>query len=338
MAKRTDKAVEIFSNLHFGKIDEKSAEVAGARKAIQSLAQNPTPANRYEIAQLIGFIVNDIINQKVQYLQLLADTKNVAIGEKAYFKIKKSGVQAYIQAKNGTTERSRIYNAYTSIETKEVSARPYVNLYELAAGKMNFDELINDAADEMEKKMVQNIEATLYAAFGAYNYPFYASGSGFVAATVDPMIRAFRRWGNVTLLGDPVLLQKIADATGFTTTTDTKQFADTTIVEQNQNGFIGRYKGANVVQLNNPFERGSLATTYSQGDEIDGQVLMIELLYIIPAGTVSPLKVVREGSVESMDAVSIDDNTMDVCLRQYFGSAVIYGDNPYLGVYEDTAL
>jgi hypothetical protein len=337
MAKRTDKAVEIFSNLHLGKIDEKSIEVQEARKAIQTLAQNPTPANRYEIAQLMGFIVNDIINQKTQYLQMLADTKNVSIGEKAYFKIKKSGVQAYIQAKNGTTERSRIYNAYTSIETKEVSARPYVNLYELAAGKVNFDELINDAADEMEKKMVQNIEATLYASFAAYNYPFYASGSGFVAATVDPMIRAFRRWGNVTLLGDPVLLQKIADSTGFTTTTSTKQFADSIIIEQNQNGFIGTYKGSNVIQMNNPFERGTLPSTVS-GSDVDGQVLMIELLYIIPAGTVSPLKVVIEGGVESMDAVSIDDNTMDVCLRQYFGSAVIYGDNPYLGVYEDTAL
>lgn len=338
MAKRTDKAVEVFSNLYFNKVEKDAVEVHEARTAIKELAKNPTPANRYEIAQLMGYVVSDIIDQKTQYLNLLAETQNVAIGEKAYFKIKKSGVQAYIQAKNATTERSRIYNAYTSIETKEVSARPYVNLYELASGKVNFDELINDAADEMEKAMVQNIEGTLYAAFGAYNYPFYASGSGFVQATVDPMIRAFMRWGKVSLLGDPVLLQKIASSTGFTTATDTKQFADQYIVEQNENGFIGKYKGANVIQLNNPFERGALATTYSQGDEIDGQVLKIELLYIIPSGTQSPLKVVKEGSVESMDATNIDDNTMEVCLRQYFGSAVIYGDNPYLGVYEDTAL
>lgn len=337
MAKRTDKAVEVFSNLHFGKIDSTNIEVQEARTAIKELAKNPTPANRYEIAQLMGFVVSDIIDQKTQYLSLLSEMQNVSIGEKAYFKIKKSGVQAYIQAKNATTERSRIYNAYTSIETVEVSARPYVNLYELASGKVNFDELINDAADEMEKKMVQNIEGTLYAAFGAYNYPFYATGSGFVSATVDPMIRAFSRWGKVSLLGDPVLLQKIADSTGFTTTTSTKQFADSIIIEQNTNGYIGTYKGANVIQLNNPFERGALPTT-SQGSDVDGQVLKIELLYIIPSGTQSPLKVVKEGSVESMDATNIDDNTMEVCLRQYFGSAVVYGDNPYLGIYEDSAL
>lgn len=337
MAKRTDKAVEIFSALGMKKIDKKSVEVSEAREAIRILAANPTPANRYEIAQLMGFVVNDIVNQRTQYLNIMADTKSVGIGEKAYFKIKKSGVQAYIQAKNGTTERSRIYNAYTSIETKEVSARPYVNLYELASGKINFDELINDAADEMEKLMVQNIEATLYASFAAYSYPFYATGSGFVAATVDPMIRAFRRWGAVSLFGDTVLLQKIAESTGFTTATDTKQFAESLIVEQNENGYIGKYKGANVVQMENPFERGSLPTT-STGSDVDGQVLKIELLYIIPGGTVSPLKVVNEGDIESMDTTNIDDNTMDVCLRKYFGSAVVYGDNPYLGVYEDTAL
>ena len=247
MARKTDKAVEIFSNLGLNTINKNSPEVAEARSVIKQLASNPTPNNRYEISQLMGFIVNDIISQRTQYIEILADTQNVGIGEKAYFKIKKSGVQAYIQSKNGTTERSRIFNAYTSIETVEVSARPYVNLYELASGKVNFDELINDAAEEMEKKMVQNIESTLYAAFSGYNYPFYSSGSGFVQATVDPVLRAISRWGKPSMFGDIVLLQKMAESTGFTTTTSTKQYADTLIVEQNQNGFIGTYKGANVI-------------------------------------------------------------------------------------------
>lgn len=337
MARKTDKAVEIFSNLGLNTINKNSPEVAEARSVIKQLASNPTPNNRYEISQLMGFIVNDIISQRTQYIEILADTQNVGIGEKAYFKIKKSGVQAYIQSKNGTTERSRIFNAYTSIETVEVSARPYVNLYELASGKVNFDELINDAAEEMEKKMVQNIESTLYAAFSGYNYPFYSSGSGFVQATVDPVLRAISRWGKPSMFGDIVLLQKMAESTGFTTTTSTKQYADTLIVEQNQNGFIGTYKGANVIQMVNPFERGSLPTTVS-GSDVDGQVLKIELLYMLPSGMQSPLKVVNEGDIESMDAQNIDDNTMEVCLRKYFGSAVIYGDNPYMAVYEDTSL
>jgi hypothetical protein len=89
--------------------------------------------------------------------------------------------------------------------------------------------------------------------------------------------------------------------------------------------------------MNNPFERGVL-TNPGTGNEVDGQVLKIDVLYIVPGGSQSPIKVVNEGGVESMDAINIDDNTMEVSLRKYFGSAVIYGDNPYMGMYEDTSL
>jgi hypothetical protein len=328
MALKNDKAVEVFSALHLNKIKDSEVEVAEARAAIRELAKNPNPINRYEIAQLLAFVVNDIINQKTQYIDLFADVKRVAIGEKAMFKIKKSGIKAYLQAKNGTTHRSRIMNAYQDVDTIEVSARPYVNLYELAAGKVNFDECITDAADEMEKKIVQEIEATLYAAFSGYSSPSYASGSGIVAATIDPMIRAMQRLGNTSIIGDINCIYKLADLSGFTVATTTYQFNDAAIAEFNKNGFIGNYKGSSVVKLNNPFARGSLSTT----------VLKQDLLYIVPSGAEMPLKVVMEGDVESMDQTNINDNTMEVQLRKYFGSAIIYGDNPQIAVYEDTSL
>ena len=328
MALRNDKAVEVFSALHLNKIKDTEIEVSEARAAIRELAKNPNPINRYEIAQLLAFVVNDIINQKTNYIDMFADVKRVAIGEKALFKVKKSGIKAYLQAKNGTTHRSRIMNAYQDVDTIEVSARPFVNLYELAAGKVNFDECITDAADEMEKAMVQEIEATLYAAFSGYSSPSYASGSGVVAGTIDPMIRAMQRLGNVSIIGDINCIYKLADLTGFTVATSTLQFADSKIEEFHRNGFIGNYKGSNVVKLNNPFQRGSLSST----------VLKQDLLYLVPSGTESPLKVVMEGDVESMDSTNINDNTMEVQLRKYFGSAVIYGDNPQIAVYEDTSL
>lgn len=328
MALRTDKAVEVFSALHMNKIKDTEIEVREARTAMKELASNPSPQNRYEIAQLLAFSVNDIIDQKTNYIQLFGDVKRTNIGERAMFKTKKSGVQAFIQAKNGTTQRSRSLSAYTDVDTVEVSARPYVNLYELASGKVNFDENINDAADEMEKLMVQNIESTMYAAFSSYSSPNYGTGSGIVTGTLDPMIVAMQRLGNVVLVGDISVISKLAAETGFSAAASEKQYADPIIQEQNKNGFIGVYKSANVIKLNNPFVRGSLSDT----------VLKKNLLYIVPTGAESPLKVVEEGSVEAMDAINIDDNTMEVCLRKYFGSAVVYGDNPYLSIYNDASI
>jgi len=328
MALRTDKAVEIFSALHMNEIKSTEIEVSEARSAIKELAKNPTPNNRYEIAQLMAFVVNNVINMQTNYLDIFADVKRVGIGEKALFKAKKAGVKAYLQAKNGTTSRSRIMNTYTSLDTVEVSARPYVNLYELASGKVNFDECISDASAEMERAMVQMIESTLYTAFSGYSSPSYGSGSGIVSATFDPMMRAMQRMGNATLVGDISILHKLAVLTGFVTTGTTLNHSYNIIDEQNRNGFIGTYKGSSVVRLNNPFVRGSIATP----------VLREDLLYIIPQGAESPLKVVMEGEVESLDATNINDNTMEVCLRKYFGTGIIFGDNPYLAVYEDTSL
>jgi len=328
MALRTDKAVEVFSALHLNQIKESEIEVLEARSAIKELAKNPSPNNRYEISQLLAFVVNNIINTNTNYIDLFADTKRVGIGEKALFKVKKAGIEAFVQAKNGTTQRSRIMNAYQTVDTVEVSARPYVNLYELASGKVNFDECITDASNEMERKIVALIEATLYASFSGYSSPNYASGSGIVTATLDPMIRSMQRYGNVALLGDINIVSKLAEATGFTTYTSTKMFSNSIMDEFNKNGYIGAYKGASVSKLDNPFLRGSNTTP----------VLRQDLLYIVPQGAESPLKVVMEGDVESMDATNINDNTMEVNLRKYFGTAVIFGDNAYLGVYEDTAL
>jgi hypothetical protein len=45
-----------------------------------------------------------------------------------------------------------------------------------------------------------------------------------------------------------------------------------------------------------------------------------------------------EGNIEAMDQTNINDNTMEIQLRKYFGSAVIYGDYPQISVYEDLSL
>jgi len=329
MALRSDKAVEIFSALNLGQIKESEIEVREARSAIKELASNPNPINRYEIAQLMAYVVSNIINQKTNFLETIADVKSTSIGEKAMFKIKKNGIQAYIQAKNGTTARSKIMNAYTSIDTMEVSSRPYVNLYELAAGKVSFDEIINSASEEMVKKLVQNVEATLYAAFSGYSSPSYASGSGIVTGTLDPQIRSAMRFGNgVSLVGDINVVYKLAGATGFVTTTSVVQYSESVMNEFISNGVIGTYKGARVISLSNPFIASSLSDT----------VLRQDCLYIIPTGAEMPLKVVLEGGVESTEQTNMNDNTMEVCLRQYFGSAVISGDFPQIMVYEDTSL
>lgn len=79
-----------------------------AADMIKELTSDMNPHNRYQIAQLVGFSVNEIVKPKTQWLDLVADTKHVGFGDKAQFKTRLEGIRAFIQAKGSTTARSKV--------------------------------------------------------------------------------------------------------------------------------------------------------------------------------------------------------------------------------------
>lgn len=331
MAIKSDKAVQVFTASVLNKLTDKDVELAEARQVIQELAKNPTPANRYEIASLVAFAVDDVVNQRTQYLDLFADVQRVSPNEKAKFDVKLKGIQAFLSAKGATVERSRIYKKNVTLDTEAVIARPSVSFMDLAMGKVNFDEIIADAAYEMETKMVGRIQNIFYNGFSTYSTPNYANGAGLVKATLDAQIVAFQRLGvPVTLVGDHAVIAKLAELTGFTAATGTKQFAESIILDQNANGFVGVYNGCNVVKLVNPYVNGSFSET----------ILKADVLYIVPTGAPSmrPLKVAIENDIPPMDATNIDDRSYEMRLDKHFGAGLVFGDRAYMGIYEDTSL
>jgi hypothetical protein len=96
--------------------------------------------------------------------------------------------------------------------------------------------------------------------------------------------------------------------------------------EYYQTGRLGKYKGTTAVQLPNGYEK-------------DQSTLIMDkkLLFIVPNGYVSPLKILRRGDILSMEAQDIDTAHFELVLRQRFGAAVVYGNTPMLGVYLDSS-
>ncbi len=299
---------------------------------IQALASDPNPHNRYLIAQMVGFAVNEITHTATNWLDNLADVKRVGYGQKAQFKVRQEGIRAYVQAKGATPARSKVANKTMSLDTVSVSARPVVNLVELQTNQNAMTDLILDASYQMELAEYGLFQKTLNAAAKGWNSPYYATGSGLVKATLDPMIRHWYRISNAApaVIGDIDMTSKIAELTGFTASTTSKQFAEDIMMEQNSAGFIGVYNGAKVVNLINPLIDGT-----------DDSVFDRNKLFILPAGidaTMRPLKVVFEGDVQSQEGTDIDDKTYEIRLDQYVGAGVIVGDRPYVSVYEDSSI
>lgn len=78
-------AIEIFKDSKIvnvmvaqAKGERLDSEIANkADKVIKDLAANPNPHNRYQIAQLVGFAVNEILKPKSNWLDNIADVKRV---------------------------------------------------------------------------------------------------------------------------------------------------------------------------------------------------------------------------------------------------------------------
>lgn len=322
---KDSRIVEVFSRDLFKKeVDAK--ELQGAHEYIKELASNPSPDNRYEIAQIMSFIMNDALSQRVNYLEQVADVKTTALGEKAQFKVEIDGIKAMFQAKSASTERSKVANKFVTLETEEVSVRPTVNFLDLATGKVNLVDLAQKATVQMELAIVKRIQDAVYTAFSAMSTPNYATGAGVVKGTFDPILMAMTRaGGSASIVGDIEALSKFTAIAGFNDNVPAEL-----AVEHNQNGMIGSYLGGNLVKLNNPFQAGSLTDT----------VLDRGLVYVVPNGDASlrPIKVQLEGGVQTTDApVNINSKEVEFRFDQYVGVGVI-GVRKLLGVYEDSTL
>ena len=303
---------------------------ANADKLIKDLASDPNPNNKYQIAQLVKFGVNDIIKRDTNWLDLVADTKRVGFGDKAEFDVKLPGVKAFIQAKGATTPRTKNSRKAFTMETVSVSARPFINIVELQNGLANAADLINDASYQMEVAINRYVQDVLKSAAPNWNPPYYGTGTGIVKATFDPMVIHWARTtGGAAILGDIAALNKLAPLTGFTPTTNTNtQYANELILEQNAATFVGLYQGARCIGLVNQYAE----------DGTDAFVFDTDKLYILPTGIdagMRPLKVVFEGDVFSTEATNIDDLSWEIRLDQYFNAGIAYGDRPYMGVYLD---
>jgi len=302
-----------------------------ANQLIKDLASDPNPHNKYQIAQLVKFAVDDIVKRDTNWLENLADVKRVGFGDKADFDVKLPGIKAFIQAKGATTPRTKNARKTVSLETLSVSARPVINIVEMQNGLANAADVINDASYQMECAMNGYIENVLTTAAATWSSPYYGTGSGLVKSTLDPMVMHWIRvGGGAAIFGDIGENTKLAALTGFTANSTTQQFSGDIIREQNANAVIGTYLSAKVVNLMNPLKE----------DGTDGFIFDQKKLYIVPTGVdagMRPLKVVFEGDVFSTEATNIDDLSWEIRLDQYFGAAIAKGVRPYLSMYADSS-
>lgn len=295
-----------------------------AEQIIAELAQDMSPENRHQIAQVIGYTVNEMQQGALDFLNVIADQKNVGYGDKAAFNVKTGGIKAYFQAKGSTTPRSFVAGKQILVDTEEVSARPAINIMDLRTGRVKMADLIREANREITNKKLKKVEQVLHAAVQNFAAPFYGTGTGVDKAVLDKIVAYFRRLGPVSIIGDIEAVSKMAGIVGMEMGS-TMQRSDNMVDEYNENGFIGKYNGCNVIAMANAYEEGST-----------DPILNPNWLYIVPGNLSADgrnLKIVNEGGLSSFEAQDINDLVFEVRLDQWFGAAFVTGKLPTIGGY-----
>lgn len=295
-----------------------------AAQIIAELCEDMSPENRHQIAQVIGYTVNDMQQGALDFLNVVADQKNIGYGDKAAFNVKTGGIKAYFQAKGSTTPRSFVSGKQILVDTEEVSARPAINVMDLRTGRVKMADLIREANREITNKKLKKVEQVLHAAVANFTSPFYGTGTGVDKAVLDKIIAYFRRLGPVSIIGDIEAVGKLAGVVGMEMGNQ-MQRSDNMVNEFNENGFIGKYNGCNVIAMANAYEEGSTEP-----------ILNPNWLYIVPGNLSSDgrnLKIVNEGGMNSFEAQDINDLVFEVRLDQWFGAAFVTGKLPTIGGY-----
>lgn len=262
----------------------------------------------------MAYTVDELQQRELDFMNQIADIKNIAAGDKAVFNMKTGGIKAYVQAKGSTTKRSYVSERQVSLETVEISARPAINIVDLRTGRVNMADLIREANREITNKKLAMVEKTLHDSIDDYASPFYGTGNGIVKATLDGQLAYFRRLGPVTIMGDQAAVAQLVPLTGLVMNAGGTgdlftERSHGMIDEANENGYLGRYNGAAVI---------SMANTYFTGTT--SPVLATDWLYLIPGGMSADernLKIVNEGSVNAFESQNIDDLTYEVRLDQW---------------------
>ena len=326
--KRDSKLVKLMAaRVKNERID--SAQLEESNRIINELAQDMSPANRHQIAQIVGYTIDELQQHELDFLNTVADQKNIGYGDKAAFRVKTEGIKAYIQAKGSTTARSYVADKQVLLSTEEVSARPAINLMDLRTGRVNMADLIREANSEMTLKKLEKVQSVLHDAVSTYASPFYGTGTGVNKSVLDAQINYFRRLGPVTILGDIAAVGQMTSLSGMAMNSGDvvyMQRSDSMLDEASRNGYIGRYNACDVVAMTNAYRTGTTTP-----------ILDVNYLYIIPGGMTGDarnLKIVNEGSVSSVEGQDINDMVYEIRLDQWFGVGFVSGRLPTIGAYK----
>ena len=289
-------------------------------------------ANKNVLFQLIEEIANVVVPKKViAQFGSFAEVQSVNPGEKIVFK-QRTGVSrgkrfVTVAAEYGTYRTFNVDSRDITMSPRVYAGAAILELGDFLCGRVDMAELMDIIIEGLSDSIYREVQGALKAAIGAEDRPAAnkAVVAGFDAAEFDKIINTVAAYGDsVTIYCTRAFASTLYNAPGWAGDSNPM----TALQDYNdvrEMGYVGRYKGNNVVLLSQSFTDET--NTEKVADD--------QYAYIMPAGKEKPVKIGIEGGT-LIDEQRLQDGSVEVQAQHMFDVAVVA--NNYWGIYRNTEL
>ena len=281
-----------------------------------------------DLYEIIEEVANIVIPRKVlEQFGGFAEIRRKGYGEKISFTVR----TGKYRGKKFVTKAGDqgIYKTFT-LDNKELVMQPRVyagatrlEIEDFLLGRISMSELLDVLTEALEEKLYIEIQKALIASFNAPDRPDankYAA-DGLMMNEFDKLINTVRAYGDsVNIYCTFAFASKLYNNPGWTT-----KISDRDVEDIRNQGYVGTYKGCNVIILNQSFT-----------DDTNTETIVNDAYaYIMPVGAEKPVKIAFEGPTfvrNFTDAVL----SQEISLEQMFDVAVL--SHNYWAIYKDTSL
>lgn len=289
-------------------------------------------ANKNVLFQLIEEIANVVVPKKViAQFGSFAEIQHVNVGEKIVFK-QRTGVSrgkrfVTVAGEYGTYRTFNVDSRDITMSPRVYAGAAILELGDFLAGRVDMSELMDIIIEGLSDSIYKEVQGALKAAINAEDRPAAnkAEQAGFVAAEFDKIINTVAAYGDsVTIYCTRAFAATLYNQPGWAGDSNPM----TALQDYNdvrEMGYVGRYKGTNVVLLSQSFV----------DENNEEKIVDDQYAYIMPAGKEKPVKIGIEGGT-LIDEQRLQDGSVEVSAQHMFDVAVVA--NNYWGIYRNTEL
>lgn len=284
--------------------------------------------NKHTIFRLMEETIDDILPQRVlEQYGMFAEFKQVAQGDKAIFKQRVTAASRR-RAKQFITKvgLAGIYEVFKldgksyELPITAFGGAAQVSIEEFLDGRVDFNELVDIVMEGLDEAIYLEIEKALIGAADSLATNNKTTQSSFVESAMDKLISIADSYGRSTIYCTFEFAATMIPSDGWDAMSDSMK------EQMWNNGYFARYKGHDVVVLNQSLVDETNTT----------KVIDPSYAWIIPTGSnEKPVKIAFEGQT-LVDDRKNDDWSREIQVYKKLGVGALIANN--ICVYKNTSL